>query len=65
MTSATYAYVPKPRSKAWVDRIGSLLRDGYGSEDIAILLNSHPDQVRKQVQLFRESGLLAKWWPHA
>ena len=58
-----YAYVPKPRSASWVQRVGALLRDGYGSEDIAILLSSHPDQVRKQVQIFREAGLLAKWWP--
>lgn len=53
----------KVGSKAWIDRIGALLRDGYGVEDIAIRLACGPRQVRTQVALFRGQGLLKKWWP--
>jgi len=52
----------KVGSRAWVDRIGALLRDGYGVEDIAIKLACGPHQVRTQVALFRGKGFLKKWW---
>jgi hypothetical protein len=61
---APYAYVPKPRSTTWINAIGVLLRDGWGVEDIAIKLDCQPDQIRKQVALFRDAGLLQKWWPN-
>jgi hypothetical protein len=56
-------YTPKPRSRAWVDRVGALLRDGLGVEDIALKLECEARQVRAQVALFRGAGLLKKWWP--
>lgn len=56
-------YIPKPRSRAWVERVGALLRDGYGVEDIAIKLACEARQVRTQIALFRGAGLLRKWWP--
>ena len=56
-------YIPKPCSRTWVDRVASLLRDGYGVEDIAIKLQCEPRQVRTQVSLLRGAGLLRKWWP--
>ena len=54
---------PKPLSRSWVRRVGSLLRDGYGSEDIAIILECRPDQVSVQIAAFRVEGKLAQWWP--
>ena len=58
-------YTPKPKSRAWVDRMGALLRDGFGVDDIAIKLQCEARQVRTQVSLFRGDGLLRKWWPSA
>jgi len=63
--AAPYTYTPKPRSRAWVGRVGALLRDGYGSEDIALALACKPEVVRGQVEMFRQDGLLRKWWPNA
>lgn len=62
MTSAPYIYTPKPGSRAWVARVGALLRDGFGVEDIAIKLACKPDQVRKMVNVFRREGLMVKWF---
>ena len=53
---------PKPLSRSWVRRVGSLLRDGYGSEDIAIILECRPDQVSAQMKRFREAGLIKEWF---
>jgi hypothetical protein len=55
-------YIPKVRSRAWVDYVGALIRDGYGVEDIALKLACEARQVRTQVALFRGAGLLAKWF---
>ncbi len=52
----------KPLSRSWVRRVGSLLRDGYGSEDIAIILECRPDQVSAQMKRFREAGLIKEWF---
>jgi hypothetical protein len=56
-------HTPKPRSRAWVYRVGAMLRDGLGVEDIALKLECEARQVRTQVALFRGAGLLKKWFP--
>jgi hypothetical protein len=59
---APYAPPPKVKSGAWISRVGTLLRDGYGSEDIAILLDCHPQHVLGQIAQFRREGLLNTWF---
>lgn len=58
-----YGYIPKPGSRAWVAKVGNLLRDGYGVEDIAILTESPLQKVQNMVRIFRAAGMLEKWWP--
>ena len=32
-------YIPEPGSPTWIARVGALIRDGFGSEDIAVKLS--------------------------
>jgi hypothetical protein len=59
---APYTHIPKPGSPGWVNRVGALLRDGYGADDISIRLACDAALVRKQITLFREAEMLAKWF---
>lgn len=43
----------------WMNKIRTLLAEGYGVEDIGVIVGCHPDSVRKRVREFRESGELA------
>lgn len=43
--------------------VADLLREGFGADDIAIKLDCPPDRVRTMIRIFREEGLLARWWP--
>lgn len=42
----------------WQARVRGLLREGYGVEDIAILLDCHVNSVRIEVEILRATGEL-------
>lgn len=46
------------RNTMWQARVRELLREGFGTEDIAILTETHPETVRREVAILRESGEL-------
>ena len=43
-------------------RVKSYLLDGYGAEDIAVIMGASVRDVRKVIAAWRERGLLAKWF---
>jgi len=55
-------YIPKPGSPTWIARVGALIRDGFGSEDIAVKLSCRADQVSAQMKRFRDAGLIKEWF---
>lgn len=65
MTPYTKAKTLRPPSAAWKEMVAARLREGYGVEDIALWLDCPVSVIRLQVQLWREDGTLAKWWPKA
>lgn len=48
------------RNDVWQGDVHALLRQGYGAEDIAIKLNCRADDVRREVQILRETHQLAR-----
>lgn len=44
----------------WSSRVLSLLKDGFGAEDIAVIMKSDIASVRREVEILREEGTLAK-----
>jgi len=46
----------------WRDQVKAKLLDGYGSEDIAIWLDCHPQYVRDEIGRLRREGSLNKWF---
>lgn len=52
-----------PNEGAKAARIASLLGQGYGVEDIALMIGHPVDEVRAQVALWRRQGMLRAWWP--
>lgn len=48
-----------PRANStWIGKVSTLLSDGYGSEDIAVILGCSVDDVRREIQIRREEGSL-------
>lgn len=48
------------RNSAWQGRVKSLTAQGWGSEDIANRLGCDLQDVRREIQILRESGELKK-----
>jgi hypothetical protein len=46
----------------WREQVKSKLLDGYGSEDIAIWLDCHPQHVRDEIGRLRKNGDLNTWF---
>lgn len=44
----------------WVYAVKKLLRHGYGVEDIALMLNADPEEVREVVNEYRQSGRISE-----
>lgn len=42
----------------WQARVKSMLREGFGAEDIAIITGSSADDVRREIEILRASGEL-------
>lgn len=40
----------------WQVRVSNLLRRGYGVEDIAVKLKCKADDVRREVEIYRQEG---------
>lgn len=45
-------------SDGWQSRVASLLRDGFGVEDIAIRMKCSTADVRREVEILRSEGRL-------
>lgn len=45
-------------SDGWQSRVASLLRDGFGVEDIAIRMKCDAYDVRREVEILRSEGRL-------
>lgn len=45
---------------AWRAKVHQLLGDGWGVEDISIMLSCDVDHVRREVQILRDSGRLER-----
>ncbi len=45
-------------SDGWQSRVASLLRDGFGVEDIAIRMKCSTADVRREVEILRNEGRL-------
>ena len=43
----------------WQAKVRGMLRDGYGVEDISVILEAPLSDVRNMVQVMRRSGVLA------
>lgn len=41
---------------AWIVRVRALLGQGYGVEDIAVMLDCRADDVRREVEIYRQEG---------
>ena len=48
---------------AWQTVVRRLLKEGYGVEDIAIKAKCDVQDVRREVQILREGGDLARMFP--
>lgn len=46
----------------WQWRVRSLLREGFGVEDIALKLCCDTEHVRAEVRILRREGVLAEMW---
>lgn len=46
------------RNSRWIGSVVRLLRDGYGVEDIAVMLRCDAQAVRDEVAILREEGRL-------
>lgn len=44
------------RNSAWIERVRDLLGQGYGVEDIAFQLKCAADDVRREVEIYRQEG---------
>lgn len=47
------------RNSHWIVKVRICLQDGYGVEDISLMLNCSVEDVRREVEILRESNLLA------
>ncbi len=47
------------RNSLWIVKVRICLQDGYGVEDISLMLNCSVEDVRREVEILRESNLLA------
>ena len=48
------------RNEGWQAKVRNRLRDGYGVEDIAVMLGCDVGDVRKEVEILRNEGRLRK-----
>ncbi len=46
------------RNTMWQARVKLLLREGFGTEDIAIITGSSADDVRREIEILRSDGEL-------
>ena len=46
------------QNSQWIHRVRTLLKDGWGVEDIGLMLKCSVDDVRLEVSILRESGEL-------
>ena len=44
------------RNSAWIVQVRELLAQGYGVEDIAFQLKCAADDVRREVEIYRQEG---------
>lgn len=44
------------QNTGWMVKVRSLLGKGYGAEDIAIKLGCSADDVRREVEIYRQEG---------
>lgn len=42
----------------WSARVRSLLKEGYGVENIAVMMDARLDDVQREVEILRNSGEL-------
>lgn len=52
------------RNSQWICRVRQALAEGFGVEDIALRLSCAVEDVRNEVRILRESGLLARIYDH-
>jgi len=48
------------RNSNWQANVRTLLRQGYGVEDIALRLKCEADEVRREVAILRAEGWLSR-----
>ena len=51
--------------KDWIKRVHELLKDGYGVEDISILLGCSVESVRSELSVLRRIGALSRMFRRA
>ena len=51
--------------KQWIKRVHDLLNDGYGAEDIAVLLCCPVESVRSEISVLRRIGALNRMFRRA
>lgn len=44
------------RNSAWIVQVRELLGQGYGVEDIAVQMECSADDVRREVEIYRQEG---------
>lgn len=50
------------RRQIWMLNVNSMLKKGFGVEDIALRLKSKPSSIRKHICILRENGMLNAWF---
>lgn len=48
------------KNTAWATRVRKLLGQGFGVEDIAVKLECKADDVRREVEIYRQEGSLRR-----
>lgn len=48
------------KNTAWMVRVRQLLSEGFGVEDIAIRLKCSADDVRREIEIYRQEGRLTE-----
>lgn len=52
------------RNSHWICRVREDLAQGFGVEDIALRLSCAVEDVRREVRILRDEGLLARIYDH-
>ena len=54
---------PLPWSNDWIVEVVRRLRDGWGTEDIAVQFHCNPKAVREHSRNLAANGVYDRWWP--